>query len=133
MEALRAYAQVPAAKGSWNPLILLNTPKMRHSCLILLAFLAFQSAKLTDFFWGATGRGWVDFGGIKFCRQFSPIQHNLGAVSYKNLNSEFNSNFKSPDCLQSCSLLNTFIVYTIKYMHTSLQKQGPKGNGWECT
>lgn len=51
MEALKARAQVPAAKGSWDFLILLKVPEMMHSWLILLAFLAFQSAKPTGFFW----------------------------------------------------------------------------------
>lgn len=49
-EASRAHARAPAATGSRASLVLWNAPNVRHSCLILLTFLAFQSAKLAGFF-----------------------------------------------------------------------------------
>lgn len=70
---------------------------------------------------------------IKFCRQINPIQHTLWAHNPK----QHLAKLWMLDLIVTLShraahsSLNTFVVYTVKYMHTSLQKQGPKGNGYK--
>lgn len=78
VEALKACAQVPAAKGLWNYLIL----KCSTTATVCWNFWhSFLQKPLA--FWGATYRGWIEFGSIKLCRQVDPIWHSLRACNTK--------------------------------------------------